>query len=152
MRKMLALTIVACVPAVLGAPPQDAHSKLKDGTTALHYAAHEGDLELARRLIKEGADVNARNDYGSTPMQEAAERGDAALIDLLLKSKASAESANDEGETALMTVARTGNVEAAKAIVDPYVSGEKKSLVHLDEIKARLAPFARSTMVYQVRL
>lgn len=117
MRKMLVLTIVACVPAVLGAPPQDAHSKLKDGTTALHYAAHEGDLELARRLIKEGADVNARNDYGSTPMQEAAERGDAALIDLLLKSKASAESANDEGETALMTVARTGNVEAAKLLI-----------------------------------
>jgi uncharacterized protein len=118
MRKMLALAVLSFVPAAWSAtPPQDAHSKLKDGTTALHYAVHDGDLALATRLIKEGADVNARNDYGSTPMQEAAERGDVALISLLLKSRASVESPNDEGETALMTVARTGNVEAAKLLI-----------------------------------
>lgn len=118
MRSMLALVILALAPAAwAAAPPMDAHAKQKDGTTALHYAAHDGDIELATRLIKEGADVNARNDYGSTPMQEAAERGDAALIRLLLKAGASAESANDEGETALMTVARTGNVEAARLLI-----------------------------------
>src|SRR4051812_36143741 len=90
----------------------DARSKRKDGTTALHYAAHWGDLELTKRLLKAGADVNARNDYGSTPMQEAAERGDAELLRVLLKAGANANTANDEGETALMTVARTGAIEA----------------------------------------
>jgi ankyrin repeat protein len=118
MRKMLALVVLALVPAAWSAAlPKDAHSKLKDGTTALHYAAHDGDVDQAARLIKEGADVNARNDYGSTPMQEAAERGDAELIRLLLKAGASAESPNDEGQTALMTVARSGNVEAAKLLI-----------------------------------
>jgi uncharacterized protein len=118
MRKVLALVVLALVPAAWGAiPPQNARSRLKDGTTALHYAAHDGDIELAARLIRQGADVNARNDYGSTPLQEAAVRGDAGLIRLLLKAGASAESPNDEGETALMTVARTGNVEAAALLL-----------------------------------
>ena len=92
-------------------------AKSADGTTALHWAAHHGELQLAKRLLKAGADANARNDYGSTPMQEAAVRGDAALLELLLKAGASVESANDEGETALMTVARTGKVDAAKVLI-----------------------------------
>src|SRR6478736_480545 len=100
----------------------DARAKLDDGTTALHYAAHFGNLDLAQRLIKAGADARARNDYGSTPMQEAAERGDPALIRLLLKAGADANTANDEGETALMTVARTGSVEAAKALIKAHAN------------------------------
>ena len=95
----------------------DVRAALSDGTTALHYAAHNGNLELVNRLLKAGAPANARNDYGSTPMQEAAQRGDAALIRALLKAGADANTANDEGETALMTVARTGNVEAAKLLI-----------------------------------
>jgi ankyrin repeat protein len=117
MRRLFAILAVLSVPAAWSSPPLDARAKLKDGTTALHYAAHQGDVELAAQLIKAGADVNARNDYGSTPMQEAASRADAALLSLLLKSRADVESPNDEGETALMTVARTGNVEAAKVLL-----------------------------------
>jgi ankyrin repeat protein len=114
----MALVVLAFVPVAWSATLlQDAHTKLKDGTTALHYAAHDGDIDRAAHLIKEGADVNARNDYGSTPMQEAAERGDVELIRVLLKAGASADSPNDEGETALMTVARNGNVEAAKLLI-----------------------------------
>jgi uncharacterized protein len=119
MRTMLALALCVVAPAAWSATSLvGAHSRLKDGTTALHYAAHDGDIALAAKLIHEGAEVNARNDYGSTPMQEAAVRGDAAMLRLLLKSKADVESANDEGETALMSVARTGNVEAARLLIN----------------------------------
>ena len=88
-----------------------------DSTTALHWAAHHGQLELVKRLIKARADVNARNDYGSTPMQEAAIRGDADILSALLKAGADANTANDEGETVLMTVARTDKVEAARVLI-----------------------------------
>lgn len=88
-----------------------------DNTTALHWAAHHGQLELVKRLIKARADVNARNDYGSTPLQEAAVRGDADIIAALLKAGAGANTANDEGETVLMTVARTGRMDAARALI-----------------------------------
>jgi uncharacterized protein len=91
--------------------------RANDGTTALHWAAHNDDQAEVERLIKAGADVNARNDYGATPLQEAAERGDAQMLRTLLKAGADVESANDEGQTALMTVSRVGSVEAATVLI-----------------------------------
>ncbi|HNZ04294.1 MAG TPA: hypothetical protein PKK50_09130 [Myxococcota bacterium] len=49
-------------------------------------------------------------------------------------------------------VKATGDVEAAKALVDTWVTGDKKALVHLDEIRSRLASFPRGSMVYEVRM
>jgi uncharacterized protein len=95
----------------------DVRAKTSDGTTALHWAAHNGQLDLVKRLLKGGADAGARNEYGSSPMQEAALRGDAEMIAALLKAGADANTVNDDGETVLMTVARTGKVEAAKALI-----------------------------------
>jgi len=88
-----------------------------DGTTALHWAAHQSDVGLARLLIAAGADVRAMNDYGASPMSAAAENGDATMLDMLLHAGADVESPNPEGQTALMAVARTGNVEAAKLLL-----------------------------------
>ena len=57
----------------------DVNAPEADGTTALHWAVHQNDLDLAARLLRAGAKVNAKNDYGATPMSEAADhrqRGD----------------------------------------------------------------------------
>jgi len=88
-----------------------------DGTTPLHWAAHNNDLARVQQLIKAGADVNARNDYGATPMSEAAVTGNAALLEALIKAGADVESSNADGQTALMIVARTGSVEAARVLI-----------------------------------
>src|SRR5437870_3215200 len=88
-----------------------------DGTTALHWAVQQNDLEVAERLIQAGANVKAANDYGSTPMSEAAIVGNAAMIEKLLKAGADANSPNADGQTALMVVARSGKVEAAKVLL-----------------------------------
>jgi ankyrin repeat protein len=95
----------------------DVKMRSSDGTTALHWAAHHGQLDLVKRLLKAGADASARNDYGSSPLQEAAIRGDAAMITALLKAGASPETANDDGETVLMTVVRTDKVDAARVLI-----------------------------------
>src|SRR5689334_21875931 len=57
----------------------DVRARDVDGTTALHWAAHQSDVELAQLLIAAGADVKAVNDYGASPMSAAAENGDAGM-------------------------------------------------------------------------
>jgi ankyrin repeat protein len=95
----------------------DVRAREPDGTTALHWAAHEGEVEVVRALVRAGADVSARNDYGSTPIQEAAVAANTPILETLLKAGANVESPNPEGQTVLMVVARTGNVEAAKLLL-----------------------------------
>jgi ankyrin len=96
----------------------DVNAPEPDGTTALHWAAHQNDLELVDRLLRAGANATAKNEYGATPMSEAAVTGNAALIERLLVAGADVESANADGQTALMVVARTGQVEAARVLLD----------------------------------
>jgi ankyrin repeat protein len=95
----------------------DVNTAEADGTTALHWAVHQNDLELVDRLVKAGANVKAANDYGVTPMSEAAVVGNAALIERLVKAGADVESANADGQTALMVVARTSYVDAARVLL-----------------------------------
>jgi ankyrin repeat protein len=96
----------------------EATARSADGTTALHRAAYEDDVTLARALIAAGADSNAVNDYGSFPLGEAASIGNPEMIDLLLEAGADPELANADGQTALMIVARTNKVEAAELLID----------------------------------
>ena len=95
----------------------DARERGPDGTTALTWAVHHGDVELVQRLIKAGADVTAANDFGASAISEAATIGSAPIIEALLDAGADVNFANPEGETPLMVVSRTGNVEAAALLV-----------------------------------
>jgi ankyrin repeat protein len=118
MRKHLALAMVAALLGFAAIEDGDASAVVApDGSTELMYAAFAGDVDEARRLIKQGADVHASNAYGINAMLLAAEVSNTELIELLLKAGADARSANPEGETALHLVARSGNVEAAKLLV-----------------------------------
>jgi ankyrin repeat protein len=89
-----------------------------DGTTPLHRAAHNNDIAAVERLIKTGANVNAKNDYGSTPILEAALNGNTAILERLLKAGADPNSAGPDGMTPLMIIARGTNVKAAKLLLD----------------------------------
>lgn len=89
-----------------------------DGTTALHWAAHNGDVELVDRLLRAGADAKAKNQFGVTPMSEAAFLGNVAIMEKLLKAGADPDSPSADGQTALMLVSRTDNVPAAKLLLE----------------------------------
>ena len=95
----------------------DVNTPEVDGTTALHWAAHRDDVDVAGLLIRAGANVGAANRYGSTPLSLACRNGNPAMIELLLKAGADPNTASPEGETALMTAARTGTVGAVKALL-----------------------------------
>jgi ankyrin repeat protein len=92
-------------------------AKQPDGATALHWAAHWSDREIAALLIDAGADVNAVNDYGVTPLSLAATNANAPMISLLLAHGANANAALPSGETVLMTAAYTGNAAIVEALI-----------------------------------
>ena len=68
---------------------------------------------IARRLIAQGADVNARQHGGWTPLHAAADDGPLDLITLLLDAGADVNAANDYGQTALSLAQQHGRADAA---------------------------------------
>jgi uncharacterized protein len=95
----------------------DVNATQVDGTTALHWAANQDDLETAQLLIGAGANVKAANRYGVTPLSLACTNGNGPMVELLLKAGADPNITLPGGETALMTAARTGKVAAVKALL-----------------------------------
>jgi ankyrin repeat protein len=95
----------------------DVNAPQIDGTTALHWAAWQDDLESADALLRAGANPKAANRYGVTPLNLACTNGSGPMVELLLSSGADGNAALPGGETPLMTAARTGKVEAVKALL-----------------------------------
>ena len=90
-----------------------------DGTTALHWAVHYNDAEMAKLLLKAGASPSATNRFDASPLSEAALSGNAELLKLLLDAGADAKAlATLDGETVLMSAARSGNVESVRMLLD----------------------------------
>ncbi len=68
------LTLPAALPAFAGVPLID--------------AAQSGDVEAVRKLLAEGADVSATNDYGATALSYAADSGNLEILRLLIEKGA----------------------------------------------------------------
>ena len=96
----------------------DVNLATADGTTALHFAAHRNDIELAGQLLKAKAKPDAANDYGVTPAWLACTNQNADLVKSLLDAGANARAALWTGETVLMKCAQTGTVDAVKALLE----------------------------------
>ncbi|MDX2270188.1 MAG: ankyrin repeat domain-containing protein [Bryobacter sp.] len=73
------------------------------GLTPLHMVAAHGDVAKARRLLSEGADVNAKDVRGMTPllMALASEDQNAEMVKLLLKSGAERTAKDIYGQDAV---------------------------------------------------
>jgi ankyrin repeat protein len=91
-----------------------------DGMTGLHWAAENGNPEIASILLESGADVEAVTRLGAyRPLHLAARRGDASVIQLLLDASADpeAESATG-GVTPLHFAAASGRAASVQALID----------------------------------
>ncbi|MGH9219403.1 MAG: ankyrin repeat domain-containing protein, partial [Vicinamibacterales bacterium] len=87
----------------------DVNAAQGDGMTALHWAAMNGDSELAQMLIVAGANVRATTRLGTyTPLYLASQQGHAAVIQALVKAGADVKAGTPNGTTPLMAAAGNG--------------------------------------------
>ncbi|MCC7124524.1 MAG: ankyrin repeat domain-containing protein, partial [Acidobacteria bacterium] len=100
----------------------DVNAAQGDGMTGLHWAAMNGDAELAQMLLYAGANVHATTRLGNyTPLFLAARQGKAAVLPVLVKAGADPKQATGTGTTPLMVAAASGSVETVQALIDAGV-------------------------------
>jgi ankyrin repeat protein len=95
----------------------DVNAPQPDGSTALHWAAYQGDAHTAALLLAARAHPNVATDTGMTPLLLASEAGNAQLVTALLRAGADVNLTLGGGETALMMAARTGSVPVLKLLL-----------------------------------
>ena len=85
----------------------DINIKDKHGHAPLFWAAKTGQMETAKLLIKNGADVNAKGNTGVTALHEAS-NGQREMVKLLIKNRANVNAKNDNGNTSLHRASAKG--------------------------------------------
>jgi Ankyrin repeats (many copies) len=98
------------------------------GHTALHVAAAAYDTELARKLVGEGAEVQARNRRGAAPLHEAVGGGpgsrgwdprrQVAMVAYLIEVGADPDAVATGGVTPLHRAVRNRCAAAVRALLD----------------------------------
>jgi ankyrin repeat protein len=71
------------------------------GRSELHYAARDGDLALAQKLIQGGVDVKLADKQGWTPLHFAAQAQSASVAAFLLETGAEIDAKDAHGNTPL---------------------------------------------------
>lgn len=113
-----AILLLLLTSPVFAATGGDVNRPEADGTTTLHHAVRDDDIDTVRKLLREGADPKVSNRYGVTPLSLAATNGDPAMIEILLKAGADPNAALSGGQTILMTAARTGNANVVRTLIE----------------------------------
>jgi ankyrin repeat protein len=101
----------------------DANETQGDGMSALHWAAENGDAELAGMLIYAGANVEAGTRIGGyTPLHIASRNGHADIVRTLLAAHANpAATTTNSGVRPLHLAAASPNPETVRALLDAGV-------------------------------
>ena len=93
----------------------------------LFASADNGCQELARRLLADGASLEARDRLGAMPLAHAARAGHTALVDLFLQQGAAINARNLAGSTALYAASENARTDAVDLLLrkgaDPDLPG-----------------------------
>jgi uncharacterized protein len=84
---------------------------------ALSAAADKGCLNLARRLLGDGASLASRDRLGAMPLTHAARSGHSDILELFLARGASVNARDLDGSTALFVASEQDNLPAVQSLV-----------------------------------
>ncbi|MDE2678966.1 MAG: ankyrin repeat domain-containing protein [Gemmatimonadota bacterium] len=104
---------------VANSPVPPADPPVTRAASPVADAAQRGDLDAVRRLLRDGADVNAPQGDGMTALHWAAERGDAPLCEVLLYAGARVDAGTRIGHyTPLHLAARTASAAVVGMLLE----------------------------------
>ncbi len=84
------------------------------GRTTLHSAPN---WAVAERLIREGADVNARDSFGMTPLHTAVRAGRNDVVEVLVAHGADVNARSDRGQTPLFCAVAAEGEQIAEHLI-----------------------------------
>src|SRR6186713_1816667 len=109
----------------------DVNGAQGDGMTALHWAALNGDAELASMLLFAGANVGAKTRIGGyTPLHLAAQIGNASVIAPLVAAGAQVGMLTATGATALMQAAHSGSADSVRILLENGADPNAKEIAN----------------------
>ncbi|KAF3289438.1 hypothetical protein TWF970_003217 [Orbilia oligospora] len=85
--------------------------------TGMHLAAYFGLSEYIDQLLREGFDLEAKDDSDQTPLSLAAEEGHADVVELLLREGADPEAEDEDGQTPLSFAAGEGHADVVELLL-----------------------------------
>jgi ankyrin repeat protein len=92
-------------------------------------AVRSGNTTEIVRLLKDGANVNAKDIHSVTPLHIASARGDCNTMELLIKNGAQVGTKDDSNDTSLHDAAMNGKIEAAKLLIEKGADVNSKNII-----------------------
>lgn len=114
--------------ALIEWPKTNVEIRTAQDESPLMMACLKGQLDLAKKLIGRGADVNKP---GWTPLHYAATSGHVELMELLFANNAYIDAESPNGTTPLMMAAQYGSVEAVKRLLEEGADARLKNQLGL---------------------
>jgi ankyrin repeat protein len=84
----------------------------------LRTAVVDGNVEITRLLIENGADVNARDSKGNSVLRRAITEGHPELVALLIDAGADATAVEGDDNALLPLAVQTGDIEVVRMLLD----------------------------------
>ena len=121
------------------------------GHTAVMRAALDGNTEIVKELLQQGADINQRDDNGRTALMFAVINTHYETVKVLLDYGADVNATSNKGGTALMGAASAGDLRIAQALLDKgadvharvHFMWQRAGLRSTSRLDARTGPGAR---------
>ena len=99
-----------------------------DDVTPLHLASRDGNVEVARVLLKHGADVNARDISKWTPLRHALDKGHVEVARVLIEKGADVGAQGVDDWMPLHWASRHGQAELAQVLLEHGADQDAKDI------------------------